>query len=99
MLTNWFLKKLTGKPHPVVIYGYIMKEIIKPFFGAALFFVFVLLMLQIIRMAAFFIVHSVPIIVVLRMMLYMGLSFRLPQRFTRVRLRKIFSVLFFMRRK
>lgn len=39
---------------------YIFKEVMSPFFGGIIFFTFVFLMFQVLRLAEFLIVHSVP---------------------------------------
>lgn len=62
-------------PIPWLFYRYILDETIRPFFGAALFFLFVLLMFQVIRLSDFFVVHNVSIYSILTLMSYLSLTF------------------------
>lgn len=73
MLTRFIPRLPRGTP--LTFYRYVHSEITRPFFGSMLFFLFVLLMFQIIRLSDFFIVHSVPLIVVGKMMVLLGLTF------------------------
>lgn len=54
---------------------YVLKEVIGPFFGGIVFFVFVFLMFQALRLAEIFIVHGVSGWVLLKMILLLTLSF------------------------
>ncbi|OFZ17795.1 MAG: hypothetical protein A2X94_04305 [Bdellovibrionales bacterium GWB1_55_8] len=54
--------------------AYLLSEIIGPFAGGLLFFVFIFLMFQALRLAEFFIVHGVPGLTVLKMAFLMGIS-------------------------
>lgn len=69
------VKKLVGSRVPWTLHGYILSEVIKPFFGAAIFFLFVLMMFQIIRLADTFIVHNASGFSVLSLMSYLALTF------------------------
>jgi lipopolysaccharide export system permease protein len=60
---------------PYTFYRYIIDETVRPFFGAALFFLFVLLMFQVIRLSEFFVVHNVSIYSILTLMSYLSLTF------------------------
>ncbi len=60
---------------PYTFYRYIVDETVRPFFGAALFFLFVLLMFQVIRLSEFFVVHNVSIYSILTLMSYLSLTF------------------------
>lgn len=60
---------------PWTIYRYILSEVLKPFLGAALFFLFVLMMFQVIRLSDFFVVHNVSGYAILSLMSYMALTF------------------------
>ena len=60
---------------PRKIDGYILSEIINPLFGGVIFFTFVFLMFQILRLAEFFIVHGVPGPVLIKMIFLLALSF------------------------
>ena len=78
MLTKTFQSiffRLTGKAMPWKFYAYIISEISKPFLGAALFFLFVLMMFQVIRLADFFVVHNVSGYSILSLMSYLALTF------------------------
>lgn len=69
------MRKISGRPVPWTFYGYILSEVMKPFFGAAAFFLFVLLMFQVIRLADFFIVHNVSALSIVGLMSYLSLTF------------------------
>jgi lipopolysaccharide export system permease protein len=60
---------------PIKIDWYIIAEIIGPFFGGFLFFSFVFLMFQLLRLAESFIVHGVSGVLLLKMAAMMVLSF------------------------
>jgi lipopolysaccharide export system permease protein len=60
---------------PWTFYRYILSETIKPFLGAALFFLFVLLMFQVIRLADVFVVHNVSGYSILTLMGNLALTF------------------------
>jgi len=70
MLIKFFAKK-----YPRTFYRYILAEVMKPFFGAAVFFLFVLMMFQVIRLADFFVVHKVSGFSILTLMSYLALTF------------------------
>ena len=59
---------------------YILSEITAPFLGGIIFFTFVFLMFQALRLADFFIIHGVAIGVLIEMVFYLSLSF-LPMIF------------------
>jgi LPS export ABC transporter permease LptF len=54
---------------------YIVSEIVSPFLGGVLFFTFVFLMFQALRLADFFIIHGVSIGLLIEMVFYLALSF------------------------
>lgn len=60
---------------PWTFYRYILSETIKPFLGAAVFFLFVLLMFQVIRLADVFVVHNVSGFSILTLMGNLALTF------------------------
>lgn len=60
---------------PWKFYRYILSETVSPFLGAAVFFLFVLLMFQVIRLADFFVVHNVSGYSILTLMSYLALTF------------------------
>ena len=60
---------------PILFYRYILSEITKPFLGAALFFLFVLLMFQVIRLSDFFVIHNVSGFSILSLMWSLALTF------------------------
>lgn len=63
------------KKFPKTFYKYIFDEITKPFIGAMIFFVFVLMMFQVVRLADFFVVHNVSAKVIVTLMSYMAMGF------------------------
>ncbi len=63
---------------PITLYRYILGEILLPFTGAVLFFVFVLLMFQIINLVDFFVVHKVSAYWVLQLLGFLALSLLQP---------------------
>lgn len=69
------LKTLFGSKCPWTFYSYIIKEVSRPFLGAALFFLFVLMMFQVIRLSDFFIVHNVSGYSIVSLMSYLALTF------------------------
>lgn len=60
---------------PWTLYRYILGEALRPFVGAAVFFLFVLLMFQVIRLADFFVMHKVSGYSILMLMAYLSLTF------------------------
>jgi len=60
---------------PWTFYRYILDETVRPFLGAAVFFLFVLLMFQVIRLADTFVVHNASGYSVLTLMSYLALTF------------------------
>lgn len=60
---------------PLKIDLYILGEIVGPFMGGVVFFSFIFLMFQALRLADFFIVHDVPGIVLLKLIGLLTLSF------------------------
>jgi lipopolysaccharide export system permease protein len=62
-------------PVPWTFYRYIAGETLRPFIGAAVFFLFVLLMFQVIRLSDFFVVHNVSGYSILSLMSYLSLTF------------------------
>lgn len=75
MLTETYRRLSGGKNIPFTFYRYILEEISKPFLGAAIFFLFVLMMFQVIRLADFFVVHNVSGYSILSLMGYLALTF------------------------
>ena len=69
------LKKLSPVRLPWTFYRYILAEVFRPFVGAAVFFLFVLLMFQVIRLSDFFVVHNVSGYSILSLMAYLSLTF------------------------
>ncbi len=63
---------------PLTLYRYLLAEILLPFGGALVFFLFVLLMFQIINLVDFFIVHKVSGFWILQLLGYLGLSLLQP---------------------
>ncbi len=63
---------------PFTLYRYLLREILLPFSGALLFFIFVLLMFQIINLVDFFVVHKVSAYWVMQLLFYLGLSLLQP---------------------
>jgi lipopolysaccharide export system permease protein len=62
-------------PWPRRIDRYVLSEVLGPFLGGNIFFIFILLMFQALRLADFFIVHGVPAQTLGQMTLLMSLSF------------------------
>ena len=60
---------------PKTLYRYLIMEVLAPFLGGVFFFLFVLLMFQVIRLSDFFVVHKVSLFMVLRLMSFLTLSF------------------------
>ncbi|HUP58230.1 MAG TPA: LptF/LptG family permease [Bdellovibrionota bacterium] len=60
---------------PRRIDSYLLSEVIGPFFGAVIFFLFISLMFQALRLTEFFIVHGVPGGMLFKMAGLLGLSF------------------------
>lgn len=60
---------------PLTFYRYIFSEITRPFMGGVIFFLFVLLMFQVVRLADFFVIHNISIKTILILMSYLSLSF------------------------
>lgn len=60
---------------PWTFYRYILGETIRPFLGAAVFFLFVLMMFQVIRLADVFVVHNVSGYAILSLMSNLALTF------------------------
>ncbi len=60
---------------PWVLFRYIWAEVSTPFLGGSLFFIFVLLMFQAIRLSDFLVVHDVAIDIIFRIMGYLIMSF------------------------
>jgi len=63
---------------PLTLYRYIFTEILIPFIGALLFFIFVLLMFQIINLVDFFVVHKVSAYWVVQLLGFLALSLLQP---------------------
>jgi lipopolysaccharide export system permease protein len=63
---------------PLTLYRYILTEILLPFAGALLFFIFVLLMFQIINLVDFFVVHKVSAYWVVQLLGFLALSLLQP---------------------
>lgn len=60
---------------PRTLYRYIWREVTTPFAGAVLFFVFVLMMFQVIRLAELFVVHNVSGRMIAQVLFYLALTF------------------------
>ena len=60
---------------PWMLYRYILAEVLAPFFGAVVFFIFVMMMFQVIKLADFLVVHNVAIGLLLELMGFLALSF------------------------
>ncbi len=60
---------------PTKLDRYVLSEVIAPFLGGILFFTFIFLMAQILRLTEFFIVHGVPGGTLLKMTLSLGITF------------------------
>src|SRR4051812_22541652 len=60
---------------PRKIDAYLVSEVLGPFTGALIFFLFISLMFQALRLTEFFIVHGVPGGMLLKMAGLLGLSF------------------------
>lgn len=60
---------------PLRIDRYILFEVVGTFLGACIFILFILLMLQALRLAEFFIIHGVPPYLLGKMAFFMALSF------------------------
>jgi lipopolysaccharide export system permease protein len=73
MLTKAF--RFAGLKLPWTFYRYIVGEVIRPFLGAAVFFLFVLLMFQVIRLSELFVTHNVSGYSILTLMSYLSLTF------------------------
>jgi lipopolysaccharide export system permease protein len=54
---------------------YVLGEIVAPFFGGILFFLFISMMFQVLHLTEFFIIHGVPGGILLKMLALMALSF------------------------
>jgi lipopolysaccharide export system permease protein len=70
-----FLKKIPFLRLPWTFYRYILSEVFRPFMGAVVFFLFVLLMFQVIRLSDFFVVHNVSGYSILSLLGYLSLTF------------------------
>lgn len=60
---------------PRTLYRYIWREVTAPFMGAVLFFVFVLMMFQVIRLSDFFVIHNVSGRLIAQLLFYLSLTF------------------------
>jgi lipopolysaccharide export system permease protein len=60
---------------PLKIYFYLLKEAGAPFLGGMVFFVFIFLMFQIVRLAEFFISHGVGLLVLGKLTVYISAAF------------------------
>jgi lipopolysaccharide export system permease protein len=63
------------KGYPKTLHRYIFKEIIKPFVGGIVFFLFVLMMFQVIRLSDFFVIHNVSAKIIFTLMYYLSFTF------------------------
>src|SRR4051812_37016168 len=70
-----FVKSLPGMRQPWVFYRYILREVMSPFVGAAVFFLFVLLMFQVIKLSEVFVVHRVSGYSVIALLSSLALTF------------------------
>ena len=76
MLIDTLKDKLSSATRlPFTLYRYIWQEVSVSFLGGVMFFLFVLLMFQIIRLSDFLVVHAVPIVMVLKLIGYLTLTF------------------------
>ncbi|MGZ3695085.1 MAG: LPS export ABC transporter permease LptF [Bdellovibrionota bacterium] len=69
------VKKIPLLRLPWMFYRYILSEVFRPFMGAVVFFLFVLLMFQVIRLSDFFVVHNVSGYSILSLLGYLALTF------------------------
>ncbi|MBI3558739.1 MAG: LptF/LptG family permease, partial [Deltaproteobacteria bacterium] len=60
---------------PIRIYKYIFLEVLYPFFGGFVFFMFVFLMFQVVRLADYFINHGVGLTLLAKMTSYISAAF------------------------
>lgn len=60
---------------PYTFYSYIIWEVFQPFLGGCIFFLFVLMMFQVIHLADFFVIHDVSGFTVLNMISHLALTF------------------------
>lgn len=60
---------------PIRIDGYIATEVLAPFLGGVIFFTFILLMFQVLRLASALIEHSVPFFILLKIVGFMIITF------------------------
>jgi lipopolysaccharide export system permease protein len=68
-------KKIPFFRLPWTFYRYILAEVFRPFVGAVIFFLFVLLMFQVIRLSDVFVVHNVSGYSILSLLGYLALTF------------------------
>ncbi len=66
-----FLKQLI----PIRLDAYLATEVLTPFLGGVVFFTFILLMFQMLRLATALIEHSVPLLILLKIVGYMIITF------------------------
>ncbi len=66
---------INARLRPRLVDRYVLTEILTPLFGGVLFFTFIFLMFQLLRLAEFFIVHGVPLLQLLHVSALMCLSF------------------------
>lgn len=69
------LKRFSVLRYPWTLYRYILAEVFRPFLGAVVFFLFVLLMFQVIKLSDFFVVHNVSGYSILMLLGYLALTF------------------------
>lgn len=60
---------------PIRLDGYIATEVLSPFLGGVIFFTFILLMFQVLRLASALIEHSVPFMILLKIVGFMIITF------------------------
>ena len=66
-----FLKQLL----PIGFDGYLAVEVAGPFLGGVVFFTFILLMFQMLRLASAMIEHSAPVLILLKIVGYLSVTF------------------------
>lgn len=59
---------------PGIIDSYLVTEVLGPFFGGLVFFTFIFLMFQALRLADFFIIHGVSLLVLAELVFYLSMS-------------------------
>jgi lipopolysaccharide export system permease protein len=60
---------------PLKLDGYVLSEVVGPFLGGIVFFLFIFLMFQVLRLAEFFIIHGVSLALLGKLTALMAMSF------------------------